>query len=178
MFDLQPSLANQFVKVEALCINDFEELYQVASDPLIWEQHPQPDRYKREVFQNYFDGAIESQGALLIRKLDNNELIGATRFYDYNPSQSSILIGYTFYARAYWGTSYNKAVKAMMLDHAFKFVDTVYFHIGAKNIRSQIALQRIGAIKVEEALVEYHDEKANLNFVYRIEKWQWPSIIL
>lgn len=173
MFNLQPILENEIVKVEPLSSNDFEALFQVASDPLIWEQHPQPDRYKREVFQNYFNGAIESRGALLIRKLDNNEIIGATRFYDYDEDAMSILIGYTFFARAYWGSTYNKAVKGLMLDHAFKYVDAVYFHIGANNIRSQTSIQRLGAIKVEEKLVAYYGEGINVNFVYRIEKASW-----
>jgi len=173
MFDLQPTLENDILRLEPLSPTHFEALYKVASDPLIWEQHPQPDRYKREVFQNYFEGAILSGGALLIRKIETNEIIGATRFYDYNPSKNSILIGYTFYGRMYWGTNYNKAVKGMMLDYAFKFVDEVYFHIGSKNIRSQIAIERLGAIKVEELLIAYHGEVATLNFVFRIEKSLW-----
>jgi RimJ/RimL family protein N-acetyltransferase len=173
MFDLQPTLKNEIVKVEPLAPNDFEALFKVASDPLIWEQHPQPDRYKKEVFQNYFDGAIESKGALLIRKTESNEIIGATRFYDYDENSRSILIGYTFFAKAYWGSIYNKAVKGLMLDHAFKNVEAVYFHIGANNIRSQTSIQRLGAIKVEEKLVAYHGEGTNMNFVYMIEKARW-----
>ncbi len=56
--NLQPTLENEFVKIQPLQESDFERLYAVACDPLIWEQHPNKDRYKREVFENFFKGAI------------------------------------------------------------------------------------------------------------------------
>jgi hypothetical protein len=46
----------------------------------------------------------------------------------------------------------------------------VYFHIGACNIRSQKAIAKIGAVKVDEFEVEYYGEEPKLNFVYVIEK--------
>jgi len=59
--NLQPThLSNEKVSLRPLAAIDFDSLYAVANDPLIWEQHPNPDRYKREVFQNYFKGALES----------------------------------------------------------------------------------------------------------------------
>ena len=52
-FDIQPKhLQNELIKLVPLHENDFEELYEVASDPLVWEQHPNKLRYQREVFQN------------------------------------------------------------------------------------------------------------------------------
>jgi RimJ/RimL family protein N-acetyltransferase len=59
-----------------------------------------------------------------------------------------------------------------MLDYAFQFVDKVYFHIGAFNIRSQKAIEKIGAVKVDEFEVEYYGEESKLNFVYLINKKQ------
>jgi N-acetyltransferase len=59
-------LKNEKVVLTPLVEDDFERLFQVAGDPLIWEQHPNPDRFKREVFQKYFEGAIQSEGAFLI----------------------------------------------------------------------------------------------------------------
>src|ERR1700741_3225245 len=144
-FELQPQLENEFVKIKPLNPVDFETLYQVASDPLIWEQHPNKDRYKREVFENFFSGAIESKGAFLVFDAKTNQPIGSSRFYELDEETGSVAIGYTFLAKDHWGSVYNPALKSLMLNHAFKFVDQVIFHIGANNIRSQKAIERLGA---------------------------------
>ena len=166
-------LQNELIALFPLQEEDFEELYTVASDPLVWEQHPNKWRYQREVFQNFFEGALLSQGAFLIRDTDSNEIVGSSRFYDYNENEKSVLIGYTFIGRKFWGKGYNKALKKMMLEYAIQFVDKIYFHIGAVNIRSQKAIIKIGAVKVDEFEVEYYGEEPKLNFVYLIEKGQW-----
>lgn len=170
-FDIQPKhLQNKLIKLVPLHENDFEELYEVASDPLVWEQHPNKLRYQREVFQNFFEGAMESKGAFFVRDAETNEPIGSSRFYDYNENDNSILIGYTFIGRKYWGNGYNKALKKLMMDYAFQYVDTIYFHIGANNIRSQKAMEKIGGIKIDEFEVEYYGEDSKLNYIYRINK--------
>ncbi|SHI72131.1 GNAT family N-acetyltransferase [Flavobacterium terrae] len=171
--NLQPQLENELVVLQPLSINDFEELYEVASDPFVWEQHPNKDRYKREVFQNFFDGAMQSKGAFKIIDKTTSKTIGSSRFYDLDMNNKSVLIGYTFYGRNYWGTLYNPSVKKLMMDYAFQFVDTIYFHIGANNIRSQKAIERLGAIKVREIEVAYHGEPEKLNFEYAISKKDW-----
>lgn len=167
---LQPALSNDIIRLEPLKATDFEMLYQIASDPLIWEQHPNPDRYKREVFEVYFKGALESGGAFVIFNSNTNKPIGSTRFYDYNLEESKVYIGYTFFARDHWGGKFNHATKHLMLDYAFQFVHKVYFHIGANNVRSQIAIGRLGAKKVREIEVKYYGEVTKLNYEYVIER--------
>jgi RimJ/RimL family protein N-acetyltransferase len=170
-FGLQPHhLKNEIVSLVPLQEEHFEALYAVASDPLVWEQHPNPLRYQRSVFKTYFEGAIASGGAFLILDSQTGAVVGSSRFYDYNAQDSSILIGYTFIGRAYWGKGYNKEVKRLMLAYAFQYVDNVYFHIGAFNIRSQKAIENIGANKVAEIEVEYYGEDSKLNFIYMISK--------
>lgn len=170
-FTLQPThLANELVVLQPLQPQHFEELYAVASDPLIWEQHPNRDRYKREVFEKFFEGALASGGAFIIYDAQSGQAIGSSRFYDFDEAQSEVKIGYTFYARSHWGSGYNPAAKALMLQHAFQFVDNVIFHIGAQNLRSQIAITRLGAEKIGEEMVEYYGETPKLNFVYAIRK--------
>ena len=171
--NLQPILENETIQLIPLQASDFELLYQVAADPLIWEQHPNKNRYQRGIFQIFFDGALLSKGAFIIKDKETNTIIGSTRFYDWNPEEKSVLIGYTFYGRNYWGSNYNPIIKKMMLAYAFQFVDQVYFHEGAKNIRSQIAMERLGAKKVREINVAYHGEPEKLNFEYVISKSDW-----
>ena len=172
--DLQPiHLQNELVKLIPLKVTDFETLYSVASDPLIWEQHPNHDRYKRDVFQNYFNGAVASQSALMIRDAKTNDLIGCTRFYGLDLNANSIHIGYTFFARSCWGKSFNRNTKKLMLDHAFTIVDNVIFHIGSYNMRSRKAIEKLGAELIEEKMIAYHGETSSLNCVYVIRKNDW-----
>ena len=167
--DIQPSyLVNDIVELVPLKQSDFEELYAVASDPLIWEQHPNPDRYKKEVFEVYFKGAIASGGAFLIKDPSTNDILGCTRFYDFNETEKSVLIGYTFFARSCWGRGINHAVKHLMLDYAFQFVDKVIFHVGANNIRSQKAMEKLGAVNLGLEEVAYYGEATRTNIVYAI----------
>lgn len=170
-FSLQPqTVENESIKLIPLIETDFEALFAVASDPLIWEQHPNKNRYEKDVFQNFFEGALESKGAFLIVDKTTNEVAGSTRFYNYEPENSSVFIGYTFYGRKFWGTGFNTQVKKMMLDYAFKFVDKVHFHIGAENYRSQKAIEKLGAIKIDEQEIAYYNEPSRHNFVYQIVK--------
>ncbi|WP_293870322.1 GNAT family N-acetyltransferase [Flavobacterium sp.] len=170
-FNLQPNdLKNEKIQLIPLLKTHFDKLFEVASDSKIWEQHPNPNRYKLENFTTYFKGAIDSKGAFLILDSNTNEVLGSSRFYDYIETDNSVLIGYTFIGEKFWGKEYNKVLKKLMLDYAFQFVDKVYFHIGAYNIRSQKAIEKIGAVKIDEFEVEYYGEEIKLNFVYLINK--------
>jgi RimJ/RimL family protein N-acetyltransferase len=124
---------------------------------------------------DYFRGGIESKGAVLVMDAATNRVIGTSRFYDFNVETNSIVIGYTFFGRAFWGGHFNPSLKKLMLDYVFGFVDKVYFHIGAVNIRSQTAISRLGARKVAEADIAYHGETSNANFIYEIVKSDWQS---
>ena len=169
--NLQPThLKNDLVWLEPLKQAHFEELYLVASDPLIWEQHPNPDRYKLDAFTNYFKGAMESGGAFIIRDTLSGKALGSSRYCAYDAANKEIQIGYTFFARSCWGKSINKEVKTLMLNHAFNYVDKVAFYVGANNIRSQKAMERIGGIKIREEVVAYFGEPDRLNFRYEISK--------
>lgn len=172
-FDLQPHLENDLIRIQPLKKEDFQMLYEVASDPLLWEQHPNKDRYRKEVFQTFFQGALESGGAFLVYNNQTGVLIGSSRFYELNEGEKTICIGYTFISRDHWGKAFNKALKTLMLNHAFKFVNKVIFHIGAYNIRSQKAIQKLGAVKFGEQEMEYYGEQKKLNFYFQIEKNKW-----
>lgn len=172
-FPIPAILENENLKLLPLQQDDFERLYKVASDPEMWAQHPNPDRYKKEVFENFFKGAIESKGAFVVLNKENSELLGCTRFYDFDAENRTVLIGYTFYGRDSWGKNINPAVKKLMLDYAFQYVDKVIFHVGKENIRSQIAMERLGAIKTGEEEIAYFGEAPKTNVIYTISAQQW-----
>ncbi|WP_320416880.1 GNAT family N-acetyltransferase [Empedobacter sedimenti] len=173
MINIQTQLENDLVILEPLDTNDFEDLYSAAADPKVWEQHPNKNRYKREVFQVFFDGAIQSKGAFKIINKETNQVIGSSRFYDYDEKDASIIVGYTFYSTDSWGKGINPSVKKLMFDYIFQFVDKIYLHVGADNVRSQIAVQRLGCTKIDEELVAYYGEEPKLNFVYEMRKENW-----
>jgi RimJ/RimL family protein N-acetyltransferase len=167
--NLQPNhLSNHLIRLEPLQALHFVELYEVASDPLIWVQHPNPNRYQKEVFESFFEGALASGGAFIVRDVDTGKALGSTRFYDLKPLDNEIKIGYTFFSRDCWGKGINKQVKTLMLNYAFIYIEKVIFHIGAQNIRSQIAIEKLGAKKISEEMVAYYNEPDRLNFVYEM----------
>jgi N-acetyltransferase len=143
---LQPTLVGDILLLRPLRAEDFEALYGAASDPLIWQLHPDPERWRREVFvKNYFQGAVDSHSAFVIIDRRNGAVIGSSRYYDVATNWQELAIGYTFLSRAYWGGSTNSELKHLMLAHAFQFVESVVFHVGKSNLRSRRALEKIGA---------------------------------
>jgi RimJ/RimL family protein N-acetyltransferase len=146
-FDLQPNLKGKLIELRPLRSEDWADLFAVASDPLIWQQHPENDRYTEDVFKIFFKDALDSAGAFVVIDTNSQQIIGSTRFHGYDPEKSEIEIGWTFLARKYWGGRYNREMKQLMLAHAFKFVENVVFFVGESNIRSQKATEKIGGIR-------------------------------
>jgi RimJ/RimL family protein N-acetyltransferase len=146
--DLQPVLRGRLIELRPLRPADFDELFAVAADPLIWEQHPASDRYQEPVFREFFREALESRGALVVLDARDGRIIGSSRYYGYDATRGEIEIGWTFLARACWGGRYNGELKQLMLRHAFGFVERVVFLVGPTNIRSQRAVEKIGARRV------------------------------
>jgi RimJ/RimL family protein N-acetyltransferase len=144
--DWQPTLRGELVELRPLRPADFDALLAVASDPLIWAQHPAGDRYKPEVFREFFQHAMASGGAFAVFDVATGRMIGSSRYLGYRRDRGEVEIGFTFLARSHWGGRYNGEMKRLMLEHAFRFVDTVVFLIGPTNIRSQKAVERIGAV--------------------------------
>lgn len=149
--DLQPTLEGELLTLRPLRAEDAQDLYAVASDPLIWAQHPVSDRYKPDVFAAFFREALESGGALIAIDKADGRVVGSSRYYGYDPEQSEIEIGWTFLARSHWGGTYNGEMKRLMLRHAFAFVDYVVFLIGPENWRSRRAIEKIGGVLVESS---------------------------
>ncbi|HEU4391754.1 MAG TPA: GNAT family N-acetyltransferase, partial [Blastocatellia bacterium] len=90
---------------------------------------------------------------------------GSSRFYGYNEEKSEIEIGWTFLARSHWGGRYNREMKQLMLRHAFRFVNNVIFLVGPQNLRSQRAVEKIGAVRVGSRV----DGSGRDSFVYQIK---------
>jgi hypothetical protein len=169
-FELQPHLTGSLVELRPLERGDFDALYEAAKDPLIWEQHPERDRHTIEVFRRYFEGAIESGGAFAVLERATGRMIGSSRYTNLDPEQREVEIGWTFLERAFWGGKYNRELKSLMIEHAFRFVDRVVFQIGENNLRSQKAIQTIGARFLRRAPLPMRDGDMTPHLVFAITR--------
>jgi N-acetyltransferase len=167
-FDLQPILVGETISLRPLITDDFEALYAAASDPLIWEQHPEPLRYQRQVFDGFFAGALASGGALLVTDKTSGEVIGTSRYYEWNPDQREVAIGYTFLVRSHWGGATNREMKQLMLSHAFRWAKVVWFHVGKNNWRSRRAMEKVGG-KLSHAASREHNGVVHDYVFFKIE---------
>ncbi len=169
-FELQPTLRGSLLELRPLREEDWTDLFAAASDPLIWEQHPESTRHEEEVFRRFFAGALASGGALVAIDPSSGRIVGSSRFHGYDPERREVEIGWTFLARSHWGGAYNGEMKRLMLDHAFRFVDTVLFLVGPQNHRSRRAVEKIGGV-----LSGTRFERGHEAVEYRISRQAWSA---
>ena len=159
-------LQTQHFSLEPLKASDFDDLYAVASDSLLWEQHPEADRWKRSKFRHFFQGGLANDlGCFVIREKQSGRAVGSSRFYGYEVANTCIRIGYTFIAREFWGTSANRELKEVMLLRAFKVTDRVFFDIGPHNFRSIAAVKKLGAA--------FSHNESDSKAVFVLSQQQW-----
>jgi RimJ/RimL family protein N-acetyltransferase len=147
-FEVQPVLKGPLVTLRPLEPADHDRLYAVAADPLIWEQHPDKTRSQPAGFRNFFQQALDSGGALIALETGSARVIGSSRYHGYDEAADEVEIGWTFLARSHWGGRYNGEMKRLMLQHAFRFVGRVVFLIDPANLRSQRAVEKLGAVRI------------------------------
>lgn len=172
------ALGGDLVQLVPARPEDFDRLFAVASDPLIWEQHPQRHRYEGAAFRKFFDEGLATTGLLLVLDRASGAVIGSSRFYDYSPEKRWVAIGYTFLARAFWGGRYNWDLKRTMLRHAFAavdesgrpLIDTVIFHVGEANGRSRRGVEKIGGELFDRDERVMPDGAVSLRLWYRVTR--------
>ena len=174
MSQLQVVLESQTLRLIPLQPEHWPALMQAASDPLIWTLHPEPERYKPEVFRPVFDGGLASGGAYLITDRQSGEVLGTSRYYEFDAAQQEVAIGYTFLVRSRWGGATNTELKHLMLNHAFTFVSTVWFHVGEQNLRSRRAVEKLGA-RYTHTDITSPTGVARATVFYRLDKTTWQA---
>ncbi len=173
-FDFSPVLEGAGLRLSPLVEADRAALTAAASDPLIWEGHPAKDRYLPEVFDPYVDFLLSQGGTLTVREAETGRIIGASRFYVPPEAPDDIAIGFTFLTRDHWGGATNRAMKALMLQHAFKVIDTVWFHIDPSNLRSQRATAKLGAAYVDTRTSDLSGKPATW-MRFRLDRDVWTA---
>ena len=143
----QPTLEGERLLLRPLAEDDWDGLFAVASDPLVWEVHPAKDRWQEPVFRAFFADALAKGGALVVIDRASGAIVGSSRFQNHcEEDGGSVEIGWTFLARDYWGGSYNRELKRLMLAHALATAERVHFQVGDENLRSRKAMTKIGGV--------------------------------
>jgi RimJ/RimL family protein N-acetyltransferase len=165
-FDLQPELRGTLLALRPLRRDDYDALRAAASDPLIWEQHPDRERWRADVFAPYFEQQLASGGSLVVLDAETGEVVGHSRYHGYSAERSEVEIGWTFLVRSRWGGTVNRELKGLMLAHAFRFVERVVFIVDPENLRSRHALEKLGA----ERIADRPDSDGRTSVAYAIER--------
>lgn len=156
--------------VRPMELTDFDALYQVARDPLIWDQHPAKERSQAEGFKLFFEQGLASGGALTVVEKSTEHIIGSSRYNPCPGDDQYIEIGWTFFGRKYWGGPYNRSKKEMMIDYALQYKKGILFHVAKENFRSQKAVLKLGAQLLEGPSVEHLFKRPAENFSYLLTR--------
>ena len=163
-FEYQPVLKSDLVELRPLRSDDYASLYEVAADPLIWEQHPVKNRHEEESFQSFFRESLASQGALIAIDRKSQRVIGSARFHGSDEHADEVEIGWVFLSRSHWGGTYNREMTRLMVRHAFRFVSRVVWLAAPENVRSQRAVEKLGGKRVGSR----PDTGGRLSYVYEL----------
>lgn len=147
-FDFQPCLTGELIAMRPFAVADFEALYEVASDPLIWEVHPVPERAQRAVYRKNTDEALADKGGLVAIERATGKIAGFSRYSQLFVGPDDIEIGWTFLSRHLWGGQHNRDMKRIMLTHALAHFPRVIFRVGEANLRSRGAMTKIGGVLI------------------------------
>jgi N-acetyltransferase len=175
-FNPQSKLESSLLALKPLRREDLEGLYAAAADPDVWAGHPAKDRYKREVFEKYFEFLLGTASTLVVIDQASKKIIGCSRYYPAPDQPGSISIGFTFLNNAYWGGAMNFEMKRLMLDYAFKNFGEVWLHIAPDNIRSQKATLKLGAEHVYDAMLNLSGTPAPA-MCFRLKKDAWEKTL-
>ncbi len=167
----KPVLEGEHLLLRPLRADDWDALFAVASDRLIWELHPAHDRWQEDVFREYFANALKYQGALVVIDRASGALIGSSRMQGYDPSGGgSVEIGWTFLSRSHWGGAINREMKRLMLAHALGSVERVKFRVGEDNLRSRRAMEKIGGQLTDETTITERAGAEVVHVTYEITR--------
>ncbi|WP_310790617.1 isoleucine--tRNA ligase, N-acetyltransferase domain-containing [Moraxella catarrhalis] len=143
IFALPSQIDSKNFTLRTLTKADKQALQACASDPAIWQFMP-TKRHLPEVFEPFFEQAVKDKAYAIIDKRTGN-IIGTTRFCHDNAKDDVIGIGFTFITPEFWGKGVNDEIKNTLLNHAFKYRNTVCFQIHEGNDRSKKAVEKLGA---------------------------------
>ena len=170
MFDFQPHLSGDLLTMRPYRPEDWEALLAAASDPLIWEQHPIMGNWNPEVYRASIDTAMKDRGGLVAVERATGAIVGFSRYSTAFCEEGEVEIGWSFLVRRCWGGAWNAEMKRLMLEHALATWPVVVFRIGAENLRSRRALEKIGGTLLPRTRIVTFDGRDILHVCYAITR--------
>ncbi len=178
-------LEGRFIRLVPMSAEHAPALFDIGHDEETWRFMP----YGRMDSQANMDGwvahllELQARGSdvpFVVEHRGRGRLVGATRFMNAEPAHRAIEIGGTWYAAAYRGTSVNPEAKLLLMQHAFESLGCirVQFRTDVRNLRSQRALERLGAVR-EGVLREHmllHDGHRRSSVIYSVLENEWPAV--
>lgn len=178
------TLQGQFVVLEPLAREHEEALSMAARDGELWKlwytSVPSP-----ETTHAYIETALdmrEHKEALpfVVREKVSGQVVGSTRFFNVEPPQRRLEIGYTWYAQRVQRSAINTECKLLLLGHAFEQLRciAVEFRTHWMNQASRAALARLGA--KQDGVLRNHQIGPNGilrdTVVFSIIQSEWPTV--
>ncbi|MBL7813742.1 MAG: GNAT family N-acetyltransferase [Saprospiraceae bacterium] len=175
------SLEGHLIRLEILEPRHLYVMEAIASNPLIWQNLP-IEGWRNDVFWRWAYDSLECQKkgqAFVFVVIDQHsgKIVGTTRYQDMDCQHNKTDIGWTWYDPSVWGKGYNFEAKKLMLTHAFEVwkVGRVGFKVDERNMRSQRALEKIGARC--EGLIRKHmirpDGSSRNSLLYGLTDEDW-----
>jgi RimJ/RimL family protein N-acetyltransferase len=179
------TLTGQLVRLEPLSLEHFADLCQVGLDDDIWRYMIYGWVRTEADMRRWIETLLERQAMgsdqpFAIIWLKSGRAVGATRYLDIRPKDRGVEIGGTWYGRQYQRTGVNTECKYLLLQHAFERLGCirVQFKTDLRNVRSQKAIERLGAVK--EGILRNHmilpDGTIRHSVYYSIVAGEWPVI--
>lgn len=144
-------LEDERVILRPLQESDIQHLLPYAiNEPDTWK-YSGISAHGEERMKAYIQAALDgrktgNQYAFIVFDKQTQEYAGSTRFYDIQPGNQMLQLGYTWYGDKFRGTGLNKHCKFLLLQFAIEKLDMyrVEFRADARNERSIAAMKSIG----------------------------------
>ncbi|GHA16837.1 N-acetyltransferase [Arenicella chitinivorans] len=145
------ALIGHHVQLEPLSSDHVADLTAAAADGELWNLHytgvPTPDQMPAMVKNALCNRDAGIEHPFVVRRLSDNRVVGSTRYYYLSEQDRNLSIGFTWYSASVHRTGVNTECKLLLLQHAFETMGciAVHWHTHHDNVRSQKAIQRLGA---------------------------------
>lgn len=182
---LPVTLSGRFVRLEPLAETHVPDLARVADDESIWRYMLYGTIQSEDQMLAWVRDLLERQARgtdlpFAVIHTGSGKAIGATRYLDIRPADRGIEIGGTWYGADYQRTAVNTECKYLLLTHAFEQLGClrVQFKTDLRNVRSQQAIERIGATR--EGVLRAHmvtpEGHIRDSVYFSIIAPEWPQV--
>ena len=179
------TIEGRFVRLEPLSEAHVPALAAIGIQDSIWQHMPYGPMRDEADIRRWVRNILDRLSAgtdipFAVVHLESGRIAGATRYMDIRPADRGLEIGGTWYGTEFQRTSVNTECKYLLLKNAFEELKCirVQFKTDSRNLRSQRAIERIGAVR--EGTLRNHmilpDGTIRHSVYYSILDSEWPAV--